>query len=360
VAESLQARNSGGVIGPDHSLDVVRTSALARASSSVGIGRADARDRDLQILALDGGGVKAIFTAHVLARLEADLGVAVADHFDLIAGTSAGGIIALALGSDLRPARIVDHYEALATDVFPAHRRRWYRWPARLWRTTYRQKPLRDVLHTVLGDRLLGESSKRLLIPSWDARMGAVHVFKTPHHPRLTRDHRIPMVDVALATSAAPTFLPAAHVDGHRLLDGGLWANNPSAVAIAEAVSMLGASLDRIRVLNVGTTDPLTDHPQSLDRAGYARWASRAVDLTLTASSRGTQGLAAHLVGPERYYRFDVVVPRGRYRLDRADASDLAGLAASASRTLSPVFTQHFAAHRAAPYPESAQMEITR
>lgn len=72
-----------------------------------------------QILALDGGGVKALFTAHVLARIEDDLGVTVADSFDLIAGTSAGGILALALGAGLRPAEIVEHYERLAATVFP-------------------------------------------------------------------------------------------------------------------------------------------------------------------------------------------------------------------------------------------------
>lgn len=306
--------------------------------------------KSFQILALDGGGVKAIYSAHLLARLEADLGLRLTDHFDLVAGTSAGGIIALALGAGIPPAEIVDHYQSLASTVFPPSRRRWYRWPARLHRATYKQEPLRAALEEILGERLLGDSFKRLLIPSWDALVGSVHIFKTPHHPRLTRDHRIRMVDVALATSAAPTFLPAASVDGHRLLDGGLWANNPSALAVAEAVSMLNVPLERIKVLNIGTTTPLTDHPRVLDRAGYLRWATRAVDLSFTAASRGAQGLTAHLVGADRYQRFDAVVPRGRYRLDRSDAGDLAGFAAASSRGLSPTFVSNFADHCAARY----------
>src|ERR1700733_15348140 len=69
------------------------------------------RGRPFHILALDGGGVKAIFSAHVLARLEMDLGLTLIDHFDLVAGTSAGGVIALALGAGLRPAEIFDFYE---------------------------------------------------------------------------------------------------------------------------------------------------------------------------------------------------------------------------------------------------------
>jgi uncharacterized protein len=115
-------------------------------------------------------------------------------------------------------------------------------------------------LEGVLGENKLGDSAKRLVIPAWDAQMDAVYIFKTPHHQRLMCDWRIPMVDVALATSAAPLYFPAARVDGHRLIDGGVWANNPSVVAITEAVSMLDVPLRAIRVLNVGTIDQLTIH----------------------------------------------------------------------------------------------------
>lgn len=303
-----------------------------------------------QILALDGGGVKALFTAHVLARLEDDLGVCIRDSFDLIAGTSAGGIIALALGAGLRPADIVQHYQQLAATVFPANRRRWWRLPARLRRPTYPQQPLGDALHQVFGDRRLGDSDRRLVIPAWDVQWGQVHLFKTPHHPRLTRDWKLPMVDVALATTAAPTFLPAARVDGHRLVDGGTWVNNPSVVAITEAVSVLGVPLNAIRVLNVGTTDEVTNHPKKLDNGGLLTWARHAAQLVLTASSRGAQGIAEHLVGRDRYSRFDAQVPAGLYRLDDADPDDLAGLGAGQSRKLSPIFSTRFAGHTAGPY----------
>src|SRR4051794_5599689 len=80
---------------------------------------AGSRPDRFQILALDGGGAKALFIAHVLARLEQDLGVTIGDSFDLIAGTSAGGIVALGLGAGLRPSEIVSHYEELVEKVFP-------------------------------------------------------------------------------------------------------------------------------------------------------------------------------------------------------------------------------------------------
>jgi patatin-like phospholipase/acyl hydrolase len=272
------------------------------------------------ILALDGGGAKALFSTHVLARLEEDLGIRIADSFDLIAGTSAGGVIALALGAGFTPAEIRYHFDHLVHDVFPRSRR-WS--PRRVVRPTYRADALRSSLAGVFGDRLLGESAKRLVVPSWDVAMGSVHLFKTPHHERLRRDWKIPIVDVAMATAAAPTYFPAAVVDGHRLVDGGVWANNPSVIAITEAVSVLGVSLNEIRVLNIGTMDPvgIGAHPERLDHGGLMQWATAAAGLLITASSRGGQGTAEHLVGKERYHRFDARVPGGLYTMDRSNGT---------------------------------------
>lgn len=300
-----------------------------------------------QILALDGGGAKALFTANVLARLERDLGVRLVDHFDLIAGTSAGGIIALGLGAGLSPAEIADNFRGLVASVFPSSRRRS---PTRVLRPAYRADALRTAVTDVLGDRLLLDSRKRLVVPSWDVQMGTVHIFKTPHHASLTRDWQIPMVDVAMATAAAPTYFPAAKVDGQRLIDGGVWANNPSVVAIGEAVSVLDANLRDIRVLNVGTMDALDAHPKRLDRGGLLSWAKPAVPLVLAASSRGAQGTAMHMVGKDRYHRFDARVPGGLYSLDKIDPDDLDGIAAQVSRMISPTYSQHFAPHTARPY----------
>lgn len=303
-----------------------------------------------QILALDGGGAKALFTAHVLARLEEDLDVSISDSFDLIAGTSAGGIVALALGAGLAPGEIVTHFKSLVEMVFPSARRRWWRRPGQLTRPIYNADALRASLKSVLGENKLGDSAKRLVIPAWDVQAGTVHIFKTPHHRRLRRDWRLAMVDVALATSAAPVYFPAANVDGHRLIDGGVWANNPSVVAITEAVSMLDVPLRTIRVLNVGTITELTTYPKRLDRGGWVNWGRPIAPLILDASSRGGQGIAEHLIGKGNYTRFDATVPGGLYSLDSADPGDVAGLAAHVSRNLSPIYTERFASHQATEY----------
>lgn len=303
-----------------------------------------------QILALDGGGARGLFSAHVLAHLECDTGVSIRDTFDLVTGTSTGGIIALGLGAGLSPAEIAEQYVRLTKAVFPRSRRRAWRLPARFVLPAYRQKPLSRALEDILGERLLGDSDKRLVIPAYDVQAGAVHVFKTPHHERLRRDWKNTMVDVGLATSAAPTFLPAAKVGGHRLIDGGVWANNPSVVGIAEAVSMLGVPLESIRVLNVGTLDEVGHHHKKLDKGGLVQWAKPAVQTVITASSRGAQGLSMHFVTPSRFSRLDALVPADLYALDDADPEEVAGWASIASRTFSPTFWDRFAGHTAAPY----------
>lgn len=305
--------------------------------------------RRFQVLALDGGGAKALFTASLLARLEEDSGTRVVDAFDLITGTSAGGILAIGLGAGLRPAEIARHYESLVSLVFPSRRRRRLSRITWLIRAAYDQAPLREAFAEIFGDRRLGDSTKRLVIPAWDVMRGTVHLFKTPHDERLRRDRRIPMVDVALATSAAPGYLPAAHVDGHRLRDGGLWANNPSVVGIAEAIS-LGWPLEGVAVLNIGATTEVGTHSRGLDRAGFGRWARHAAPVAIAAATRGAQGIAHHLLNKDRYVRFDATVPTGSFSLDVADPEALLGWASGMSRELCPVYRERFANHVAMPY----------
>lgn len=297
-----------------------------------------------QVLALDGGGVKALFTAWVLARLEEDLGVEIREHFDLIVGTSAGGLIALALGAGLRPADIVERYQELSDRVFP-RRGRLIRKARAAARPQYDADVLRDALERLLGSRRLEESEKPLVVPAYDLGGQCVHVFKTPHHSRFRRDGRVSMVDVAAATSAAPAYFRAADLEGVRLVDGGVWANNPSVVGIAEALSVFDQPLSAIRLLNIGTMTSREHRSRKLDRAGWARWATSAPLLFLEAQSKGTAGTAERLLPTGAFHRFDALIPSGRARLDAADARDVSGDAYRASRKLCPTFEATFVDH---------------
>src|SRR5450755_1816923 len=199
-----------------------------------------AGDERFAVLSIDGGGVRGIFVAAVLANLERDTGAKVTDHFDLIVGTSTGGIIALGLGAGMSPEEILAHYIDNVNSIFPARRRSTLARPLSLVRAKYKPDGLREVVQAIFRDKLLCDSTVPLVIPSYNIGENAVYLFKTPHHERLRRDWKVPMWQVAMATSAAPTYFPAFSLpDEHvRLVDGGVWANNPSMVGVVEAVSM--------------------------------------------------------------------------------------------------------------------------
>ena len=308
--------------------------------------------RRFQILSLDGGGIKGLFSAAVLARVEEDLNINITDYFDLIVGTSTGGIIALGLGLGLRPKRIVDFYAEKGPEIF----RNWFgiRGATHWLFRKYPQTALRDALRApdVFGDQTLGDSEKRLVIPSYNLGEDDVYLFKTPHHERLKRDWRVPAWKVALATSAAPTYFPLCrHVDHIRHVDGGIWANNPTMVGIVEATSVLGISLNEIAVLNLGTSDSVVYRPGRLNWAGKLLWARPAVDLIMRAQSLGVYTQSVHLIGKNNVVRLDPKVPDGPFDLDKTKRTkELMAKASHESRILAPSLEEQFLQHRALPY----------
>lgn len=303
-----------------------------------------------QILSLDGGGIKGLFTAAVLAALEDDLNIDITNHFDLIAGTSTGGIIALGLGLGLRPSELVDFYASRGKKIFssPLAWRSLLHWGFR----KFPQSKLESALKEVLGDARLSDSKKRLVIPSYNLGDDDVYLFKTPHHPRLKRDFKVPAWQVALATSAAPTYFPVScYVDHIRHVDGGIWANNPTMVGIIEAKDMLGIELEAMSVLNIGTSDPLAQRPKRLNWVGKLGWASSAAQLILRAQSLGVYTQSIHLIGKENVTRLDPRVPDGLFDLDGVKrAKELMAKAAHESRIFAPIFENKFMPHKAEPY----------
>lgn len=303
-----------------------------------------------QILSLDGGGIRGAFSAAILAAIEQDLDVRLVDHFDLIAGTSTGGIIAIALGLGLRPADILGFYTEHGPRIFrnPLLLRSALWW---FWRK-YPAAALETGLRTTFGDRAFGESTKRLIVPSYNVGDDDVYIFRTPHAERLRRDYRVPAWKVALATSAAPTYFPTCReVDRLRLIDGGVWANNPSMVAIIEAVGTLGVPLDRIRLLSIGTYDAVVRRPRLLDRAGAIAWARSATDVLLRSGSISVNNQARFLVGKDNVLRIDPRVPAKDVSIDNLSSLDaLIARARHHSRHMMPDVHRRFADHTAPEY----------
>jgi uncharacterized protein len=303
-----------------------------------------------QILSLDGGGIRGIFTASILAAIEEDYSTHIVDHFDLIAGTSTGGIVALALGLGISPREIVEFYIASAPRIFPASNK--YRESLHWLRPKYSAEPLREALKTKFGNTSFGESKKRLVIPAFNVAENDVYVFRTPHLPHLRRDFRVPAWQVAMATSAAPTYFPAfTETDSLRLIDGGVWANNPSLVALVEAVGPLAIAQRSVALLSIGTGSAVKNHSRGLDTAGKLKWADQIADVILDATSIGVRNQVAFLLGEDRFLRVDANVPADAVSLDNiATVDDLLGRARHIGRKIMPSVAKMFLSHRAAEY----------
>jgi len=296
-----------------------------------------------RVLVIDGGGIKGVVPASFLAQVEESIPGSLAAYFDLIVGTSTGGIIALALGLGLTGGEILAFYEKHGPKIFCGNRR--FRALRRWFRAKYDAQPLRYALEDVFGQRRLGESTKRLVIPSFNVDTGEVHVWKTSHDPRFERDYKSLVVDVALSTAAAPTYFPTHRLDsGTPLIDGGMWANNPIAVAMVEAIGILKWSPNDLRVLSLGCTTTALDMDSGRKHSlGKFGWADRIADVFLAGQSSGAMGMAQHLVTDRNNIMRISPLVGERYELDSCEEiPSLKGLGASEARKALPSLRRFF------------------
>ncbi len=319
--------------------------------------------RDFKILSIDGGGIKGLFAASILQAVEEKYGPT-HQYFDLICGTSTGGIIALGLGAELSAQEIVNFYELEGPKIFASNgrlQRKIALAKQLIWGAKYSAIPLQSALTNVFKDKTMGESKTRLCIPAVDLKSSSGVVFKTPHHGSFVRDGKIKMADVALATSAAPTYFPIAKIESkfNRLVDGGLWANNPALIGTIEAMSYFvgeGKSYNKISILSLSNLNFASGlSSKTPANASIWHWRSALIETTLTAQSKGTQNIMeiAHknMVFPfHKYVRIHepeiLSNDLNRIQLDRADTRTLEFIKelgfAQSTRYLSNADFNHF------------------
>jgi predicted acylesterase/phospholipase RssA len=248
-----------------------------------------------------------MFPATVLAELERRYlgGASVAGYFDLVAGTSTGGIIALGLGAGLKASELAEIYERRGPEIFPEPMRSPVGRVRALLRAArhylhyhYERDALHKVLTEILGDKLFGDSVVRLCIPAFEGKHSEVFVFKTPHHRDYKFDRFEPMVKVAMATSAAPTYFRPFEHGGYTLVDGGVWANNPVMLAVIEAMICFDIGREQIDVLSLGCgEDPYVVSPAQMKAGGKLAW-SDVIFAAMRLQSLSAVNQARLLLGP--------------------------------------------------------------
>jgi uncharacterized protein len=266
-------------------------------------------DCPFQSLALTGGGYRGLFTAKVLEVLEQQIGEPIGRRFDLITGTSIGGIVALAAAFEVPMANVVATFISRGADIFPNDRLSRASQFFRKWRRPrYATNALREVIEELLPSSLKLRDAKRpVAVPAVNVTQARPQIFKSRHHENWIRDSKLSVQSVALATSAAPTFFSLAEVDGHFYVDGGLFANAPDLVAIHEAETFYGVTVDAMRVLSVGTTTQSYSLSFANGREyGIVEWMrqNRLFSITISAQQQFFEQIAKHRLG-DRFLRID-------------------------------------------------------
>lgn len=290
-----------------------------------------------QILSLSGGGIRGLFTAEVLAELENKRGVNITDHFDMICGTSIGGIIALGLASGMKPIELAEILKEEGAKIFP--KQNVYSRICSYFGSSYDSKPLKTLLQQIFQDKKMKDLKTRVLIPAVNYTTGQPRVFKTPHLDKYFNDLNLSLVDVALATSAAPTYFPIHQLESQRFVDGGLIANSPAYFGVHEACYFLEKKPKDIFVLGIGTMgkNKTADHRKTLEQ-GKLQWARSVVDLTLSSSESLHNFWIKHILPKEQVLFIDRALTNDQadyIALDNASEKALETLIAQGKATAS-------------------------
>ena len=277
-------------------------------------------EKVFKILSIDGGGIKGLYSASVLARIEEKTGKAITDHFDMICGTSTGGLIALALSLGVPAQEIADMYYNQGRAIFPISEYKAIRYFQRkfqfikqlLGNGKFSAEPLTKILIKMFGETTMGEASNLLLIPSYNLITGMPRTFKFPHKEgNYFMDRDIKMVDVALATSAAPTYLPIHEHKNILYADGGLWANNPALCGLLEAVKFFVGpekQFDTFKLLSIsGVTQPSGWASTSKRHRSFRHWGNKLFQASMDGQAYFNdfflKNIIGHIQPSGTYYR---------------------------------------------------------
>ena len=225
-------------------------------------------------------------------------------------------------------------------------------WPWYLANARYDRKALREILAEKLGDQFIGDAKLRLCIPSFDGRHSEVYVFKTPHHPDYRTDRFDPMIRAALATAAAPVYYRPLVEGGYTFVDGGIWANNPSMLAVIEALTAFDVERDQIDVLSLGCgDDPYRVNWWQRRFGGLFFW-STAIFAAMRLQSLAATNQARLLLGPSQVFRIDAPTNEAKIAMDdcRRAFLELVPAAQVAAAEQGEEVARVFLAEPAAPY----------
>lgn len=284
------------------------------------------------ILSIDGGGTRGVIPIQALKKIEDATGRPIAQCFNLIAGTSTGGLLACALTvseNKTDPMYTLDDIEKLYLErsarIFPSKLGKSVNRLAGIVGPRFTSLGLKSVLREYFKEKRVSDCLTPILVTSYDVRHNEVKKFTSRYANRwsagFNSEKNFSLVDICLATSAAPTYFQTHEIKHEssdikrNCVDGGIYVNNPTMMAISEVLKYKqdpiynseefpkGIELQDIYVLSIGTG--ITPKVFSRRKVGYIGWGVNIVDIMMNASSKSVDDQVKSILG-SRYLRFNV------------------------------------------------------
>ena len=286
----------------------------------------------IKVLSIDGGGIRGIIAAAILEALRAQIGRELHEVFDLISGTSTGGIIALGIdtpaksGRPYRPAELLELYRSQGPTIFA---KSIFTGAKQLFGPKYSSGPLENMLQQFFGPIEFRTALTPQLVASYDLQSQQPFFFKS-HKIAKDPSWNWPVKMIARATSAAPTFFPPLHLQGnggdYALVDGGIFVNNPAMAAYAEARCVYPDESD-FYIVSVGTGD--RDDRIRYEQAkgwGLLGWAREIVPVMMDSVSEAVDYELDAIVSPAAHRRLQPRIDIASPDMDDASAENISKL----------------------------------
>lgn len=275
-------------------------------------------DKKFRVLSLDGGGIRGIFPAVILSQIEEELkskgfeNWQIYQNVDLIFGTSTGGILALALSLGIPAEEIKNLYFNNAEKIF-GNKKGILKC---INHSSHDRASLKSLLESVFikyhnnSIPKLKDCKVPVGVSIYDLSIGKPSVLKSLYHERFTRDPNLPLLDAALSTSSAPTYFDPYSGDMYKdikgdvlqfknKVDGGVWANNPSLIALIEAQKAFNKELIDINLLSIGTGERIFLEPNRDNKFGIWYWINnkrkRIIELFMQGQSQQVENIISLL-----------------------------------------------------------------
>ncbi len=280
-------------------------------------------NKKYNILCISGGGIRGIIPAQVLSNIEGLTGKKIHEMFDLIVGTSTGGIIASAIGAGYTPKEVVNMYVSEGPKIFDRSTLHKVRTIGGVFGSKYPQNGLHDSVHALLGDKPISTSLVPIIACSFDTIRNTTVLFKSWELDY----NRFTFSDIAMATSAAPTYFPPYKIGGANYIDGGIYVNSPVQIGWTEALKA-GFLPDDVNILSIGTGR--LDYKQyDTQNWGDKNWIITGTDNPIIDMMMQASLLVDHYSTSKifkNFYHLDLVLDPKNGKMDNVDAENLRDL----------------------------------